>query len=143
VFDIGWQELFVVVAIAIIVVGPRDLPRVLKTVTSYMNKMRSMVRDFQGGINEVTREIDLEDMRKEAELMADNNFGQEIKKTLEPISDLEDEFSFANKDISQESSSKSTIPKPPLPDPESTSLESDGDQGAKQLKKSSPDIVNG
>ena len=142
-FDIGWQELFVVVAIAIIVVGPRDLPRVLKTVTSYMNKMRSMVRDFQGGINEVTREIDLEDMRKEAELMADNNFGQEIKKTLEPISDLEDEFSFANKDISQESSSKSAISKDPPPDSESTLLERDGDQDAKQLKKSSPDIVNG
>ena len=110
-FDIGWQELFIVVAIAIIIVGPRDLPRVLKTVTSYINKIRSMVRDFQGGISEVTREIELEDIKKEAQLMADTNFEQEIGQTLEPISDLEEEFTFVTKETTQKKSLEKTLKK--------------------------------
>ena len=93
-FDIGWQELFIVVAIAIIVVGPRDLPRVLRSITSYLSKARSMVREFQSGIDEVAREVDLDDIRKEAQDVANADFEDDIKDTLEPVKALENEFEF-------------------------------------------------
>ena len=54
-FDIGWQELFVIGAITIIVVGPKDLPRVLMQVTKYVRKARSIAREFQSSIDEVVR----------------------------------------------------------------------------------------
>ena len=98
-FDIGWQELFIVVAIVIIVVGPRDLPRVLKTVTSYIGKIRSMVREFQSGIDEVTREVDLEDLKVEAQKLAEVDFDDEIKQATNPVKAIEDEFSFDNGDV--------------------------------------------
>ena len=66
-FDIGWQELFIIAAIAIIVVGPRDLPRALKSISGYISKAKSMVRELQSGIDEVAREVDLENIRKDAQ----------------------------------------------------------------------------
>ena len=88
-FDIGWQELFIVAAIAIVVVGPRDLPRVLKTVMSLVRKARGMAREFQSGIDDVVREVDLDDLRKEANTIANMDLDEEVKSALDPTGDLE------------------------------------------------------
>jgi len=66
-FDIGWQELLVLAVLAIIVVGPKDLPRAIKTVTYWIRKARSMARDLQDGLDEVVREAELDDIKREAE----------------------------------------------------------------------------
>jgi len=66
-FDIGWQELFLVAVAALIVVGPKDLPRALKTVTGAIRKVKGMARDFQGGLDDIVRETELADMRNEIE----------------------------------------------------------------------------
>ena len=66
-FDIGWQELFIVGVLALIVVGPKDLPRVLRTATQAIGKARALAREFQNGVNEVVREADLDDIRKQVD----------------------------------------------------------------------------
>ncbi len=66
-FDIGWQELLVLAVLAIIVIGPKDLPRAIKTVTYWIRKARSMARDLQDGLDEVVREAELDDIKREAE----------------------------------------------------------------------------
>jgi sec-independent protein translocase protein TatB len=65
-FDIGWQELLVLAVLAIIVIGPKDLPRAIKTVTYWIRKARSMARDLQDGLDEVVREAELDDIKREA-----------------------------------------------------------------------------
>jgi len=95
-FDIGWQELFVVAAITLIVVGPRDLPRVLKTVMGLVRKARSMAREFQGGIDEVVREVELDDLRREANAMANMDMEDEIKSALDPTGDLEKDMDLSD-----------------------------------------------
>ena len=65
-FDIGWQELFILAVLAIIVIGPKDLPRAIKTITHWIRKARSMARDLQDGLDDVVREAELEDIKKEA-----------------------------------------------------------------------------
>lgn len=62
--DIGWTELLVVGAIALVVVGPKDLPRVLRYVGYWMGKARSMAREFQRAIDQYAKEADLEDVKK-------------------------------------------------------------------------------
>ncbi len=64
-FDIGWQELFIVAVLTILVVGPKEIPRVLRAVTAIIRKFRGMTREFQRGIDDIVREADLDDMRKE------------------------------------------------------------------------------
>jgi len=77
-FDIGWQELFIVGVLALIVVGPKDLPKTIKMVTTWIRKARMMARDFQSGVDEMVRESELGDVKKQ--LTEGSN---ELKKELE------------------------------------------------------------
>ena len=87
-FDIGWQELFILAVLAIIVVGPKDLPRAIKAVTHWIRKVRSMARDLQDGLDDVVREAELDDIKTEANKMMGEGFG--------PASRLADEFDMAD-----------------------------------------------
>lgn len=89
-FDIGWQELFIVGLVAIIVVGPKELPRVLRTVTLGIRKIRGMARDFQDSIDELAREADLDDMRKEIEDAATADFKDELNTIADPAREIEE-----------------------------------------------------
>lgn len=62
-FDIGWQELFVIAVLALIVVGPKDLPQAIRTISIWIRKARLMARDFQSGVNEMVREAELDDLK--------------------------------------------------------------------------------
>ena len=87
-FDIGWQELFIVAVLAIIVVGPRDLPRTLRTVMGYIRKAKGMAREFQNGIDEVAREVELDEIRQEANKIAHMDLEEEVKNAIDPTGSL-------------------------------------------------------
>lgn len=87
-FDIGWPELFIVALITIIVVGPKELPRVLRTVTLWIRKMRAMARDFQDGIDDLAREADLDDMRQQIEGSAELDLEDDFEKSIDPTGEL-------------------------------------------------------
>ena len=70
-FDLGWTEMLVIAAVAIIIIGPKQLPAVLRTVGHWMGKARTLAREFQDSVNEAIRESELEDMRKELEQTRD------------------------------------------------------------------------
>jgi len=87
-FDIGWQELFIVAVLVIIVVGPKDLPRTLRAIMGLVRKGRMMARDFQNGIDDVIREADLDDMRKQITDVGDNDIAKTIADTIDPDGDI-------------------------------------------------------
>jgi sec-independent protein translocase protein TatB len=62
-FDIGWTEILVVVVVAVVVIGPTELPRVLVSVGRWVTKGRALAREFQDGVQTVMREAELEDLR--------------------------------------------------------------------------------
>ena len=66
-FDIGWTELVVVGVVALIVIGPRELPGLLRSLGQIMTKLRRMASDFQGQFQDALREAELDDLRKQAE----------------------------------------------------------------------------
>ncbi|MCS0505296.1 Sec-independent protein translocase protein TatB [Ancylobacter mangrovi] len=61
--DIGWSELLVVAIIALVVIGPKELPRVLRTLGQSVAKLRRMAGEFQGQFNEALREAELSDLK--------------------------------------------------------------------------------
>ncbi len=87
-FDIGWQELFLVAVLALIVIGPKDLPRALKTITGAIRKVRGMARDFQSGLDDIVRETELHEMRKEIEAEAGGDIRKQIEQTIDPDGDV-------------------------------------------------------
>src|SRR3954454_14668505 len=70
-FDIGWSELVVIAVVALIAIGPKELPAVLRTVGQYMRKIRSMASEFQGQFQEAMREAEMADLKKHVDEMSD------------------------------------------------------------------------
>ena len=64
-FDIGWSELLVIAVVALIAIGPKELPGVLRMVGQWMGKIRRMASDFQGQFQEAMREAEVEGLKKE------------------------------------------------------------------------------
>jgi sec-independent protein translocase protein TatB len=64
-FDIGWGELVVIGIVALIAIGPKELPSVLRTVGQWMGKVRRMASDFQGQFQEAMREAEVADLKKQ------------------------------------------------------------------------------
>ena len=64
-FDIGASELLVVVAVAIVVVAPKDLPKMLRTVGFYVGKAKRMMNDVQKQMNDVMHQAEIEAMRED------------------------------------------------------------------------------
>ncbi len=64
-FDIGASELLLIVVVAILVIGPKDLPRAMRTAGRWIAKMRKVSGHFRAGIDAMIREAELEDMEKE------------------------------------------------------------------------------
>jgi sec-independent protein translocase protein TatB len=63
-FDIGWSELLVIAVVAIIVVGPKDLPRLMRTFGHYAGKLRRAAADFQRQFEEAVRDTEIDEVRK-------------------------------------------------------------------------------
>ena len=69
-FDIGWSELVVIGVVAIIAIGPKDLPLALKTVGQWVAKARALAREFQGSLDEMIREAELDKVKQEVQAAA-------------------------------------------------------------------------
>jgi sec-independent protein translocase protein TatB len=84
-FDIGWSELMVVAVVAVLVVGPKDLPRMLRAFGSTVGKMKKMAGEFQSQFNEALREAEIDDVRRQVEALGD------------PVSDIRRELQSADR----------------------------------------------
>ena len=63
-FDIGWSEFVVIAVVALIAIGPKELPGVLRMVGQWMGKARKMAAEFQGQFQEAMREAEMADLKK-------------------------------------------------------------------------------
>jgi sec-independent protein translocase protein TatB len=63
-FDIGYSELLLIAVVALVVIGPKDLPRVMRTVGHWTGRARGMARHFRSGVDTMMREAELEEMEK-------------------------------------------------------------------------------
>jgi sec-independent protein translocase protein TatB len=84
-FEIGWTEMLVIAVVMIVVVGPKDLPKMLRTFGKTTAKLRSMAGDFQKQFNEALKEAELDDVKKSVDALKSLNPATEIKKQLNPF----------------------------------------------------------
>ncbi len=91
-FDIGWSEMAVVLVVALIVIGPKDLPRVARTIGRWVAKGRAMAREFQNALEDMAREAELDKVKKEIEQAGRTDFSKTIEKTIDPTGELGSAF---------------------------------------------------
>jgi sec-independent protein translocase protein TatB len=83
-FDIAWSEMAIIAAVALVVIGPKDLPRVLRTVGQWTGRARAMAREFQNSLEELARESELDSLKKDVEKMATTD----VVSTIDPSGEL-------------------------------------------------------
>ena len=106
--DLGWSELLMIAVITVIVVGPRELPRVLRTVTQGMKKIRSIASEFQSGIDDMAREADLQDLKKQLEK---GNLEDTITDTVDPTGEMTSVLKETKDDLNKQKSDLSDASK--------------------------------
>ncbi|MDA8230004.1 MAG: Sec-independent protein translocase protein TatB [Magnetospirillum sp.] len=70
-FDIGWDEMALIGVVSLIVIGPKDLPKVMRQVGRWTRKARELAAEFHRGVDEMMREAELKEMKEEVERAAD------------------------------------------------------------------------
>ena len=87
-FDIGWPELMLIGVVALVVIGPKDLPRALRVAGFWVRKARTLSREFQGSIDQMIREAELEEVRQDLKKAAEFDLEREIRSTVDPTGEL-------------------------------------------------------
>lgn len=77
-FNIAWSEMAVIAGVALLVIGPKDLPKVLRTVGQWTRKARSLAHEFQSAIEELADDDDLKDIKKQIESDLPTGLGSEF-----------------------------------------------------------------
>ncbi|HWW46751.1 MAG TPA: Sec-independent protein translocase protein TatB [Xanthobacteraceae bacterium] len=104
-FDIGWSELVVIAVVALIAIGPKELPGVLRMVGQWMGKMRRMASEFQGQFNEAMREAEMADLKKSFDDIRDTAKGFTTGNLLGDVQkDVEDALKIDTPTFGAESS---------------------------------------
>ena len=101
-FSFGWSEIALVVIIIVIVVGPKEIPNLLKQLGSFSKSLKKVSREFKKSLNDLAEETDLKDVTKSLSDIKDLKGNLDIKKELaEEITTIKDTVSFTDKEISE------------------------------------------
>jgi sec-independent protein translocase protein TatB len=92
-FDISWTEFLLIGIVALIVIGPKELPAVMRTLGQWTRKIRSLAGDFQNQFHEAMREAEMADLKKQVDDMA-----QDIKQ-YDPLKDVRGDVEAIGKDL--------------------------------------------
>jgi len=91
-FNFAWSELAVIVAVALILIGPKDMPVAIRAVTGAIKKARRMASEFQGHVDEMVREANLEDVRDTLSGFRGLNVANMLERTVDPDGSLRGSF---------------------------------------------------
>ena len=146
-FDLGWQEFLMVAVVLMLVVGPKDLPRILRSFSQLMRKAKSMAREFTSSLEDVARQEEFKDIKDILYDAKEGNFdemakiiGGDIQEAAEDIKasadldSIEDDVKeIAGKKAPKASQKKSA--KKPAKAKAKTSSKTSAKTGAKTAKK--------
>jgi len=86
--EVGWSELLVIAIILIVVVGPKDLPAMMRTFGKMMGRVRTMANEFRGQFDEAMREAELDDVRQGLSEVNKYNPANSLRDAINPIRQL-------------------------------------------------------
>ncbi len=105
-FDVGWIEMALIALIALLVIGPKELPKAMRSLAKWTRKARSMAREFQSGIDDMVRDADLEDTRKAIESAKSFKLGKAMEETIDPTGGLRDEAKELKDEMAREAAAE-------------------------------------
>ncbi len=86
-FDIGWPEFMLIGIVALVVIGPKDLPAALRVAGYWVRKARSLSREFHSSVEQMMREVELHEVQNELRKATEIDLDQEFNKIIDPAKD--------------------------------------------------------
>ena len=109
-FDISWTEFLLIGIVALIVIGPKELPGVMRTMGQWTRKLRSMASDFQHQFQEAMREAEMTDLKKQVDDMAHDI------KNYDPLQGVRTDVEAIGKDVESSLAAPAPAAEPSLPE---------------------------
>jgi sec-independent protein translocase protein TatB len=94
-FDIGWTEITFILIVAIIVIGPKELPRVLRMVGQWVGKAKSMTSEFRGHVDDMIRDTELDEVKKQIDSAGSFDPNSALEGTIDPDGEIKNAFDFS------------------------------------------------
>jgi len=91
-FDLGWTEIAVIVVVAVVVIGPKDLPGAVRGVAQQIAKIRRWAAEARGTLDEVVREAKLDEVRNQINEIRNFDLKGEMERAVDPTGDLKKTF---------------------------------------------------
>src|SRR5580658_9371078 len=89
-FDFAWSEIAIIAAVALVVIGPKDLPVALRAISGFVKKARRMAGEFQTHVDEMMRDADLKDVKDSLNQIRNFDFRGTVEKAIDPDGSLRD-----------------------------------------------------
>lgn len=83
-FDLSMTEMLVIGVAALIFIGPKELPGALRTVGKFVSKARGMAREFQGSVQEMVRETEIDEIKKQVDKVTTGDYVRAIETQIDP-----------------------------------------------------------
>jgi sec-independent protein translocase protein TatB len=106
-FDIGWGELLLIGIVALVAIGPKELPTVLRTLGQWMAKLRRMASEFQNQFHEAMREAEMADLKKEVDDLTSTAHSY---ANFDPVSEVRRELESTQQQVESAMSAPTTTP---------------------------------
>src|ERR1700756_35034 len=87
-FDLSMTELMLIGVVALVVIGPKDLPKALRVAGFWVKKARTLSREFQSSVEQMVREAELDEMRQELKKATEIDLEKEFRQTIDPSGSL-------------------------------------------------------
>jgi sec-independent protein translocase protein TatB len=91
-FDFAWSELAVIAAVALVLIGPKDMPVAIRSVTGMIKKARRMAGEFQTHVDEMLREANLDEIKSSINEIRNFDLKTEVERQIDPDGSLRDTF---------------------------------------------------
>jgi sec-independent protein translocase protein TatB len=91
-FDIGWSEMLIIGVVALVVIGPKELPGALRTFAYWMKQARKLAREFQSGVDEMIRQAELDEAKQAVE-EARRKINSDIEAAVDPTGEVKQALS--------------------------------------------------
>jgi sec-independent protein translocase protein TatB len=137
-FGLGSFELLMIAIVAIIVVGPKDLPKLLRTVGQFMTKVGGLAREFQGYLDDAARESGLDDVKSEVSKMTNFNVNEPTSSSTPPATSGTSAVASAKKEEKSSSEAKPAAVKPASKEPKAAKKAPTKKPAAKKKAASKP-----
>jgi sec-independent protein translocase protein TatB len=92
-FDFAWSEIGLIAAVALVLIGPKDLPVAIRAITDMIKKARRMAGEFQTHVDDMLREANLSEVRDSIAQIRNFDIRAEVERTIDPDHSIRDTFS--------------------------------------------------